>query len=87
MTFTVLLIGAVLLSGDPGGSVLEDSEGILAALNDVQEADAIYGNALLLYLRLAGVVWIAVEWVAAVILWRAYRLLRHSVERKGAERC
>ncbi len=41
------------------------------------EADiylAPYRNAMYLYLRLAGVVWIAVEWVAAILLWRGLRL-------------
>jgi hypothetical protein len=32
-------------------------------------------NAVYLYLRIAGVVWIAVEWVAAVLLWRGQSLL------------
>lgn len=33
-------------------------------------------NALYFYLRAAGVVWIAVEWIAAWVLWRSYALLR-----------
>jgi len=37
--------------------------------------DAPYRNAMYLYLRLAGIVWIAVEWTAAILLWRAYCLL------------
>ena len=35
-----------------------------------------YRNALYFYLRVAGVVWIAVEWVAALVLLRTWRLLR-----------
>jgi len=33
-------------------------------------------NALYFYLRVAGVFWIALEWVAVVILWRAFSLLK-----------
>ena len=33
-------------------------------------------NAMYLYLRVAGVFWIALEWVAAVLLWRSFLLLR-----------
>jgi hypothetical protein len=40
--------------------------------------DPLVWNAMYLYLRMAGVVWIAAEWIAAVVLWRTYRLLlRH----------
>lgn len=38
-------------------------------------ANQVYYNALYLYLRLAGVVWILAEWVAAVVLWKSYRLI------------
>lgn len=33
-------------------------------------------NALYFYLRVAGVCWITLEWVAVLILWRAFALLR-----------
>lgn len=33
-------------------------------------------NVMYFYLRVAGVFWIALEWVAVVILWRSYALLR-----------
>ena len=35
------------------------------------------------YLRVAGVVWIAVEWIAAVFLILGYRLLRARVDAEG----
>ncbi len=41
--------------------------------------DGVYRNALYFYLRLAGVFWILVEWIAAVLLWRVYRMLRQVV--------
>lgn len=48
------------------------------------EADGIPArNAVYLFLRLAGIVWIAVEWSAALILWRVYRLLRGSLQEQG----
>ena len=37
-----------------------------------------------LYLRLAGVVWITVEWIAAFYLWRGWLLLRHAAAQRGA---
>ena len=43
-----------------------------------------YRNALLLYLRVAGVAWIAFEWVAAIILWRAFNRLRRVVQTRRA---
>ena len=43
-----------------------------------------YRNAVLLYLRLAGVAWIVVEWVAAVLLWRAFGRLRGVVALRSA---
>lgn len=43
-----------------------------------------YRNAVYLYLRLAGVVWISVEWIAAVVLWRAHLLVHHALRaRRG----
>ena len=38
-------------------------------------------NAMGLYLRVAGVVWITVEWVAAFYIWRGCRLLRAWISR------
>ena len=36
-----------------------------------------------LYLRVAGVVWITAEWIAAVFLILGYRLLRARVDAEG----
>jgi hypothetical protein len=44
-------------------------------LAEVRIANQVYSNAMYLYLRLAGVVWILAEWAAAMILWRAYALI------------
>lgn len=60
----------------PGGN------GLLAVLQAAYEDDAVYRNAMYLYLRLAGVAWIAVEWMAAVILWRACRMLGHAARHR-----
>jgi hypothetical protein len=87
MILAILLLGIATHSTVPVDFLSEESERIIAALDAAQQADAVYANALLLYLRLAGVIWIAVEWVAAVILWRAYRLLRHVAQSKEVERC
>lgn len=32
-------------------------------------------NALLLYLRIAGLIWTILEWIAAILLWKGYRML------------
>ena len=52
-----------------------DSQALIEVMHQASAADAVYRNALYLYLRLAGVVWVAVEWGAAILLWRGYRLL------------
>lgn len=46
-----------------------------------QAAAAPYHNAVYLLLRIAGAVWIAVEWVAAVVLVWCYWLLRARAAR------
>jgi hypothetical protein len=60
-------------------------EGIQRMIHEAQASNALYRNALYLYLRLAGVAWILVEWFAAVVLWRSFRLMR-SVLREGRPR-
>jgi hypothetical protein len=47
----------------------------LAALDS---ALAPWRNSLYFFLRVAGVLWIAIEWVAALVLWRAYRRIAHA---------
>ena len=54
--------------------VIQMSEGWLAP----------YRNAMYLYLRLAGVVWITVEWIAALILWRASLLVGRALTNRGS---
>jgi hypothetical protein len=61
------------------GWAFADPNNGLAAMQQAAQDDAVYQNALLLYLRLAGVVWIAVEWAAAWVLWRTWRLLRKRI--------
>ncbi|HUW62391.1 MAG TPA: hypothetical protein VMZ06_15405 [Candidatus Bathyarchaeia archaeon] len=50
-------------------------------LAEARIANQVYYNAMYLYLRLAGVVWILAEWVAALILWRAYALVASAARR------
>ncbi|HNR30681.1 MAG TPA: hypothetical protein PKI11_07310 [Candidatus Hydrogenedentes bacterium] len=73
----VFLMVGVIAAGDAAAQ-----GNILAALQEAEGDVAPYRNALYLYLRVAGVVWIAVEWVAAIILWHAYRFLR-AAQRTG----
>ena len=65
-------------------SLAAASDPVWQAIRDANAADQVYWNALYLYLRLAGVVWITVEWWAAVILIKGYRLLARAVYRRGA---
>ncbi len=71
-----LLALALLLV--PCAAVRAEPSALFELLREAHEADAPYRNALYLYLRVAGVAWIAVEWVAAVLLWRSYRLLKSA---------
>ena len=56
-----------------------DPDALRGMLGETQAANAVCRNALYLYLRLAGVVWIAVEWLAAFVLWRSFRLIAGAV--------
>ena len=76
-----LLFGVCVAALGAAAASLPDASGALQALKDAHAADAVYRNASHLYLRLAACAWIAVEWTAAVLLWRAYRLLRAARER------
>jgi len=49
------------------------------AVQAADEALQPYRNAVYLHLRLAGVAWILVEWIAAVLLWRGQALLWKTV--------
>lgn len=55
----------------------------MEAIQQAEADEALIRNAVYLFLRLAGIVWIAVEWSAALILWRIYRLLRKSLRERG----
>ena len=52
-----------------------DPDALRRMLGEAQAANVVCQNALYLYLRLAGVVWIAVEWLAAFVLWRSFNLI------------
>lgn len=56
---------------------------LMAALLEAEATLQPYRNAVYLYLRIAGVVWIAVEWVAAIMLWRGQSLLWQVAQRSA----
>jgi hypothetical protein len=56
-----------------------------AMITEAHASNAVYRNALYLYLRLAGVIWIAVEWLAAYVLWKSFRLISAAVRRAEAQ--
>lgn len=76
----LLVLGAFQLIGS------QDAPAHAAAANDNQEALRAYNQAyheedpvrgfVRLYLRIAGVVWVTLEWIAAILLYKGYRMLR-----------
>lgn len=75
---TWIMVSAILLGNGIAWAATAASNSGLQAQTILDQAildDAPYRNAMYLYLRLAGIVWIAVEWTAAILLWRASRLL------------
>ena len=60
------------------GQTTEVLDAALRAYNDAAAADGPVRNFVFLYLRVAGVAWIAVEWAAAVILVLAYRQMQKA---------
>ncbi|MFP4502989.1 MAG: hypothetical protein ACLFTT_18500 [Candidatus Hydrogenedentota bacterium] len=76
----VLLLLLAMLTWAVAGAAVAAPNVLLDAMRHAHAEDAVYRNALYLYLRMAGVAWIAVEWMAAVILWRAYRVVKARTE-------
>ena len=50
------------------------SSALPAHAKAIQDTE-IQTNALLLYLRIAGLIWTILEWIAAILLWKGYRML------------
>lgn len=80
ITVILLLLGWVL---SIGAFAFEAPQRINTLIQEVYRQDTVYQNALYLYLRMAGIVWCTVEWIAAIILWRAFRFLRNTAQAKG----
>ncbi|MFM1918390.1 MAG: hypothetical protein RLZZ303_24 [Candidatus Hydrogenedentota bacterium] len=73
---TAALAGLVAALAIEGAAQAASPQGpVMTALLEAEAALQPYRNAVYLYLRVAGVVWIAVEWVAAIALWRGQALL------------
>jgi len=73
----LLLAGILLATAAHADPALND------AFRQAVEDHQIQENAVLLALRLAGVVWIAVEWVAAVVLAIGFHRLRKIAQERG----
>lgn len=71
-----------LFLGLPACAAIGQTNDLEILMRQASDLDA-YRNAMYLLLRLSGLAWIAVESIAAVILWRAYFVLRRAVRRKG----
>lgn len=82
LAFPLLLLLACCCAARAGAVEVPGDTELLAALRAAYQEDALYRNAMYLYLRLAGVVWIAVEWIAAIVLWRAWRMLSRAAKAK-----
>ncbi len=80
----LLLLGAGLLASWQAAAV--DMDTLRQAIREANKADQVYWNALYLYLRLAGAVWVAVEWWAAIVLIKGYRMLERATMRRKALR-
>lgn len=78
----LLRAGAVTAALFAWTSLAHADAPVAEALREAEAALQPYRNAVYLHLRIAGVVWIAVEWVAAVLLWRGqsllWRVVRHE---------
>ena len=74
LLFASLFIGIKVVFADDN-AIESISNPFIRACAETDIFLAPYRNAMYLYLRLAGVVWITVEWVAAILLWRGLRLL------------
>jgi hypothetical protein len=89
--FVLLLALVVNAAARPGeiatGPLLRNAGEVRAAVDEARAADAVYRNALYLYLRLAGVGWVTVEWIAAILMWRGYRLLAMTARNRGIMGC
>ena len=53
-----------------------ESQQALQQYNDAYHEEEPVRGFIRLYLRVAGVVWVAVEWIAAILLYKGYRMLR-----------
>lgn len=74
LALLVALLAAIPATADPA---LDD------AFQQAVDAHQLQENAVLLALRLAGIVWIAVEWVAAVVLAIGFHRLRSIARQRG----
>jgi len=79
----VFLLLTGLAAGTSWAAYGLEPEAIRGTLRAADAANAPYRNALYLYLRIAGVVWIVVEWIAAVFLWKGYRLFHQAARNRG----
>ncbi len=80
LTVILILLGLAL---SIGAFAFTPPQRIHALIQEVYRQDTVYQNALYLYLRIAGIVWITVEWIAAIVLWRAFHFLRNAAHSKG----
>ena len=82
MALAVAGHAAVVLAQAPAAAIA-DADPLVSAYVDAKAGLQPLQNAVYLYLRLAGVVWITVEWVAAVVLVRTYFLVRRKFRTSG----
>lgn len=82
MTRGLVRNGVVLLAiaiGAGAALAQADTESINRAYAQAHASHEPLRNALQAWLRIAGCVWIAVEWVAVLALWRTWRVLEARV--------
>ena len=71
---TVVLIDA--RSETVHAATASESQQAIQSYNDAYHEEEPVRGFVRLYLRVAGVVWVTAEWIAAIMLYKGYRMLR-----------
>lgn len=77
LVLSLLLLGLAAATHGQISLTVED------AASQAHQAFAPYRNLSYLWLRIAGVVWISVEWIAAIYLIHGYRMLKRRLEQES----
>lgn len=79
----IILCSCILLTAGLPAHAVPPEDALHAAHAKAVQYNQPIQNAVYLYLRIAGVIWLGVEWFAAVILFRLHRHLRIMAREAG----